>query len=95
MKPDSRTAMRELITQVRAAMPFDAPRARICSGDCQGCSLKLLDYLDAELSGWEQRLAAGETPNFGDLSGLAKTSRKVHGRLERNGLVATTPPETD
>lgn len=86
--------MRELITQVRAAMPFDAPRARICGGDCQGCSLKLLDYLDAELGSWEARLAAGETPNLGDLSGLAKTSRKVHAILERNGLVAPRPPDT-
>lgn len=91
MKPDSRTAMHALIAQVRTAMPFDAPRARICSGDCQGCSRKLLDHLDAELGSWEARLAAGETPNFGDLSGLAKTSRKIHGILARNGLVDQPP----
>lgn len=88
-KPDTRTAMWQLIAEVRETFSFDAPATQACSGECQGCSLKLLEYLDGELCGWEQRLEVGDTPNFGDLSGLAKTSRKVHATLEKNGLVAT------
>ncbi|MEA1048693.1 hypothetical protein U5801_02490 [Lamprobacter modestohalophilus] len=88
MKPDTRTAMHELIAEVRETLPFDAPATQVCGGDCQGCSLKLLDYLDGELCGWEQRLDAGETPHFGDLSQLAKTSSKVYAALEKNGLLA-------
>jgi hypothetical protein len=92
MKPDTRTAMHALITQVRETLPFEAPATQVCSGDCQGCSLKLLDDLDGELCGWEQRLESGETPNFGDLSRLAKTSRKVSAVLQKNGLIAAISP---
>lgn len=91
-KPDTRTAMQQLIAEVRAAIPFEAPASQVCTGECNGCALKLLEYLDAELSGWEQRLAAGETPHFGDLSRLAKISRKVHTALERNGLLTQEGP---
>jgi hypothetical protein len=42
-KPDPSMAMRLLIRQVRDAIPFDLPEARICTGLCNGCSVKLLD----------------------------------------------------
>ncbi|MCU0837054.1 MAG: hypothetical protein MUC77_21910 [Chromatiaceae bacterium] len=85
-KPDSPTAMRSLIAQVRNAVPFDMPEAQICAGTCEGCSLKLLEFLGNELDGWEARLDAGERPGLKDLSCLANTSRKVYSVLARNGL---------
>ncbi|MCG6941352.1 MAG: hypothetical protein LJE69_08880 [Thiohalocapsa sp.] len=88
MKPDTTTAMHQLIARVRDAIPFDLPAAQVCTGECNGCSVKLLAYLDGELSDWEARLAAGERPNFGDLSRLGRTSRKVYRVLAQNGLVA-------
>ena len=88
MKPDTGTAMRLLIAQVRQAIPFDAPAAQVCTGTCDGCSMKLLGFLATELQAWECRLDAGEQPTLGDLSRLARTSRKVYTVLERNGLVA-------
>jgi hypothetical protein len=91
MKPDTRTAMGRLLAQVRAAIPFEAPQSRVCTGACDGCSRKLLDFLEGELDDWERRLAAGESPTLGDLSRLARTSRKVYAVLERNGLVGGTP----
>ncbi len=87
MKPDRTIAMRQLIKQVRRAMPFDLPEANLCSGQCNGCSQKLLDYLDSELEGWEYRLKDGETPDFGEIQRIAKTSKKIYKVLERNGLV--------
>lgn len=87
MKPDTRTAMGLLIGQIREAIPFAAPVAQVCAGTCDGCSLKLMDYLDSELQGWERRLAEGERPNLGDLSRLARTARKVHAVLAKNELV--------
>ncbi len=93
MKPDTRTAMSLLIAQVRAALPCDDPVAQVCRGDCRICGLKLLEYLDDELSTWEQRLAAGETPDLGDLSRLGKTSRKVYAALRKNRLVGEANPE--
>jgi hypothetical protein len=88
MRPDTRIAMRQLIDQVRAAIPFDADEVRICGGDCSGCSQKLLDYLEGELGAWEQRLAEGDLPSLADLSRLAKTARKIHRVMVRNGILS-------
>ncbi len=87
MKPDTRTAMRELIAQVREAVPFDAPEAQLCTGPCDGCSVKLLAFLESELEDWETRLDGGERPGLKDLSRLAK----VYAVLERNALVGPLP----
>lgn len=87
-KPDTTTAMRELIDQVRAAIPFDLPEAQVCTGPCDGCSMKLLSFLESELDEWEVRLAQGERPGLKDLSRLAKTSRRIYKVLEQNGVIA-------
>jgi hypothetical protein len=79
--------MRDLIRQVRAALPFDAPESRVCSGACEGCSRKLLDFLERELEDWETRLDQGEKPGLSDLSRLIGISRKVRRVLARNGLI--------
>ena len=44
-RPDSVTAMRDLIAEIRRTLPFDKPEAQICTDPCRGCSIKLLDYL--------------------------------------------------
>ncbi len=79
--------MRLLIEQVRDALPFNAPEQYLCQGECKGCSLKLLDYLDTELTDWENRLSNGEVPGLGDVQRIAKTSKKIYRVLARNGLV--------
>jgi len=79
--------MRQLIALVRQNLPFDLPVARVCSGPCTGCSLKLLDYLESELDLWEQRLDAGEKPGLAEYSKLARASRNVQKALQKNGLV--------
>ena len=91
MKPDAPTAMRQLIDEVRHALPFDLPEARVCKGPCDGCSLKLLDFLEMELEQWERRLGQGEKPGLAELSKLAKTSRRIYRVLEKNGLLDTNP----
>ena len=94
MKPDAPTAMRQLIDQVRQTLPFDLPEARVCAGPCDGCSLKLLDFLENELDDWEQRLDSGERPGLAELSRLAKISRRVHRVLDKNGLLPAPPSES-
>ncbi len=86
-KPDIVTAMRALIGQIRESIPFDAPDARICSGSCQDCSMKLLDFLAAELEDWERGLDEGKKPDLKDLSRLIGTGRQLHAVLRRNGWV--------
>jgi len=87
MKPDTTTAMQQLIGQIRTAFPFDRDEAQVCAGPCNGCSLKLLGFLESELDGWEARIADGERPGLAELSQLIRTSRKVARALTRSGLM--------
>lgn len=81
--------MQKLINEVRQTIPFDSPETVICADDtnCQGCSVKLLEYLSMELGNWQQQLDDGVVPDFGDLNKLGKSSRAVYKVLQKNGLV--------
>ncbi len=86
-KPDTVTAMYQLLDQIESAMPFDLSEAQICSGLCIGCSKKLLEYIFIELNQWKIALADGEKPKLGDIEKLAKTGKKIYRVLELNHLV--------
>jgi hypothetical protein len=83
--------MRRLLDRIRSEIPFDLPEDALCSDTCQGCSSKLLIYLETELDEWEVKLADGAIPNFGDLSRLAEKSKKIAHVLYQNGLLKTPP----
>ena len=87
MKPNTTTAMQNLIDEVRSAMPFGAGEAQLCADSCNGCSLKLLEFLDMELQDWEQKLQDGVEPSFGDIHKMGKTCKKIYIVLKKNGLV--------
>lgn len=87
MKPNTSIAMQKLIDQVRDKMPFDANESQLCSDHCQGCSKKLLEFLDTELDDWELKLQNGEDPNFGELHHLGKTCKKIYLVLKNNNLL--------
>ena len=87
MKPTTREAMRQLIDKIREAIPFDTEQRDVCSSDCHGCSVKLLEYLETELESWEYRLDQNEIPDFRDLSRLEKSGCKIYKALQKNGLI--------
>ncbi|WP_027858014.1 hypothetical protein [Marinobacterium jannaschii] len=87
MKPDTTQAMEQMIAEIRHVLPFDMPVDQLCSGICNGCSKKLLDFLDMQLEEWEMRLQTGDAPALGELDQLSKTARKIHKVIERNGLL--------
>ncbi len=89
MKPKTPVAMRQLINQVRETLPFDAPESYLCTDDCKGCSLKLLEFLDGELINWQHRLDNGEIPTLGDVEYVARLSRKIFKVLEKNGVISS------
>ena len=91
MKPDTTTAMQQLIGQIRTTLPFDRDEAQVCAGPCNGCSLKLLGFLESELDGWEARIADGERPGLAELSQLIRTSRKIARALQRSGQMPQPP----
>ncbi|WP_246722989.1 hypothetical protein [Aliikangiella sp. G2MR2-5] len=79
--------MIQLIAQVRDAIPFDTPESSLCRGPCLGCSKKLIEFLDDKLCDWESRLDTGEVPNLGEISKLARMSKKIYDVLAINGFV--------
>jgi hypothetical protein len=85
-KPDTRTAMTQLIRQAREAIPFGLPDESVCGDSCQGCSSKLLIFLETELDGWEMKLDDGAVPTIGDLQRLGNQCRKIHRILQDNGV---------
>ncbi len=87
IKPDTRTAMKKLIADIRAAIPFDMPLANICNCPCTGCSKKLLDYLDMQLEEKEAEVEAGSIPSLGELNRLKKSATKIHATLIKNGVI--------
>jgi hypothetical protein len=87
MKPSTTEAMYLLIQQIRETIPFDTQLRGVCSEDCRGCSMKLLEYLDSELESWEYRLQQHEIPDFRDLSKLERSGRKIYKALQKNGLI--------
>ena len=82
--------MQQLINEVKQHIPFERPLADICSDDCNGCSMKLLEFLDMELIDWQRRLDAHDVPTLGDIKRLETTSKKIYKILQRNGLVNET-----
>jgi hypothetical protein len=44
---------------------------------------KLLEYIDVEITEWEQRLENGGIPNFRDIQKLSKTSRNIYRVLKK------------
>ncbi|MCV6604103.1 MAG: hypothetical protein OIF34_02290 [Porticoccaceae bacterium] len=87
MKPDLATAMGQLLNQLRTAIPFNTPTEQLCDGACRGCAKKLLEFLDMELEQWEQQLALGVQPTFGDIERLAKRGHKIYRALQGMGLI--------
>lgn len=87
MKPDTRTAMQQLMEQIRASIPLDTPESTMCSDHCRVCSKKLIEFIGAELDNWDYKLAQGEKPTFGDLKKLARVGTKVHKGLQKSGLI--------
>ena len=88
-KPTTRQAMQKMLTEIRRNIPFDTPQAVMCadSNSCQGCSVKLLEFLAMETDNWQQKLDDGVVPDFRDLAKLEKTARAVYRTLQRNGLI--------
>jgi hypothetical protein len=92
MKPSVAVVMQQLIEKARTEFPFNRPEAQVCNGPCQGCSMKLLGYLESELDDWEARLAAGERPGLADLSRLVRSSRRIARVLANAGLMPGDGP---
>ncbi len=87
MKPNTTQAMRNLIAQIKATLTLEINAIDACSGQCNACHSKLVDFILMEIEDWESRLNSGEIPNFKDLSTLEKTGRKIYSALDKRGFI--------
>ena len=87
MKPSTTQAMSELIKQIKAALPLDQSEGLVCTGQCQICPEKLVEYISMELENWEYRINTGEIPSFKDLSKLARSGKKIYAALDKKGFI--------
>jgi hypothetical protein len=88
MNPRTSEAMRSLIHEIRAHIPFDEMNeARVCSGLCIGCPKKLLEYLEQEVEWWEHVVDSGDEPTLGDVEKLARSSKKIYKVLQKNKVL--------
>lgn len=56
----------------------------MCQGECLGCSKKMLEMLDAEISYWQY---SEHPPSLKDLKNLENMSIRTYKILKRNRLV--------
>jgi len=84
-KPNTKTAMQQLIAQIQQAIPQNLNEAQICQGECLGCSKKMLEMLDAEISYWQYTDAI---PSLKDLKNLENIGRRTYKILKRNQLIS-------
>lgn len=92
-KPDLKTAMLNLIGEVKRTFPLYEPDTFICgtrNTDCQGCPKKLLEMVDSELCFWESAIRQGRTPKFDELRRFGKLCQSVQRNLNRNNLLMGT-----
>jgi len=83
-KPNTKTAIQQLIAQIQQAIPLNLNEAQMCQGECLGCSKKMLEMLDAEISYWQYTDAI---PSLKDLKNLENIGRRTYKILKRNQLL--------
>jgi hypothetical protein len=60
----------------------------MCQGICRGCSKKMMEMLDAEVSQWQADLDNDlADPTLADLAFMEKLARRTEKILRRNSLM--------
>lgn len=84
-KPNTQIAMQTLINKIKETIPLNLEEAQLCQGQCLGCSKKMLEMLDAEISYWQYSDAI---PSLKDLKNLENIGRRTYKILKRNQLLS-------
>lgn len=87
-KPDTKVAMYQLLNVIREHIPFGLKEADMCQGICRGCSKKMMEMLDSEVSQWQADLDNDlADPTLADLVFMEKLARRTEKILRRNHLM--------
>ncbi len=82
-KPNTKTAMYQLLDTIREHIPFGLKEADMCQGIC-----RVMEMLDAEVSQWQADLDNDlAEPTLADLVFMEKLARRTKKILQRNHLM--------
>ncbi len=89
-KPDLKSAMLQLIEQVKDELPLYEPATFVCGpdGNCIGCPKKLMELVDTEVCYWESAIERGIVPKFDEIRLFGKLCKNVRRGLVRNGILS-------
>ncbi|MCA9405008.1 MAG: hypothetical protein KC684_00590 [Candidatus Omnitrophica bacterium] len=76
-----------MIKEAREKLPFNYSFDSDCEGRCEECPFKLMEFLDMDLSDWEDKLKRGDTPNLGDVHRLGRDCKEIYGILQNKGFL--------
>ena len=67
----------------------EAGISALCGPDnsCIGCSKKLMELVDTDLSYWQYRIDRGIPPSFDELNRFGKMCKNIRRALMRNGRI--------
>lgn len=85
-KPNTQIAMQTLINKIKATIPLNLEEAQLCQGQCLGCSKKMLEMLDAEISYWQ---FSNVMPSLKDLKNIENIALRTYKILKRNNLLTS------
>ncbi|WP_434362331.1 hypothetical protein NF212_18905 [Parasalinivibrio latis] len=88
-KPDLKSAMLQLIGQVKDELPLYESDTFYCGPDnnCIGCPKKLMELVDTEVCYWESAIERGIIPKFDEIRLFGKLCKNVRRGLVRNGIL--------
>ena len=76
-----------VLLQMKKELVEPVKYQNLCVIDCYGCPKKLLEFLEDFIISWEEKIAIGYRPNFGDLSKIIRVAEKTQTALSKNGLL--------
>ncbi|MCL1091330.1 hypothetical protein L2744_17305 [Shewanella profunda] len=85
-KPNTQIAMQTLINKIKTTIPLNLEEAQLCQGQCLGCSKKMLEMLDAEISYWQ---FSNVMPSLKDLKNIENIALRTYKILKRNNLLTS------
>ncbi len=86
-KPNVAIVMQQLIRRIQHELPLHLTEAQLCHGSCLGCSKKMIEMLDDQLSYWQANLEY-QQPSLADLAELTTLAQRTAKILKRNGWMS-------
>ena len=77
----------KVLLQMKKELVEPIKYQNLCVIDCYGCPKKLLEFLEDFIISWEEQIATGYRPNFGDLSKIIRVAEKSQAALLKNSLI--------